>query len=284
MGKILYKTRLIVGCVSAASVVGMVIILALILRGRIGLFINEILLVSLLIGTIPSTILEFINQRWLGSIEDQMPILVRGIAEFQETGISVEDAFVSIVENKLVHGPLAAEVKKINVQLSWGLSLDEALQQFSDRVQSPIVNRFCALVLEASRSGGVIKNVFTSTSGFMQEIREMDKEISSQMRPYVIIIYAAFFVFMFTSIILVKSFFEPLQGTQMMLGSGSLPDVGEYKDFFYRTMILSGFMSGLMAGKISSFRVLGGLKHSIALMAIGYILFFTLIPPNWVVA
>jgi flagellar protein FlaJ len=167
--------------------------------------------------------------------------------------------------------------------MSWGLSFDEALQEFKNRVDSPIVNRFCTLVLQASRSGGRIRNVFTSTSGFMQEIREMDRETSSQMRPYIIIIYAAFLVFIFTSVILVKSFFEPLQGSPMIMSSVTLPQVTEYKDFFYRTMIISGTMGGLMAGKISGLRVLGGLKHSIAQIVIGYIAFYVLIPPNWMV-
>ena len=284
MGKISNKTRLIVTSASIAADFSIILILLLTMKGSVGLFFNEILFAVVLIMITPNAIMDFINQRWLLSIEDQMPVLVRGIAESQEIGITIEDAFVKVFDNKLIHGPLADEVKKINVQMSWGLSLDEALQQFRDRVESPIVHRFCALVLEASRSGGLIKKVFTSTSSFMQEIREMDKETTSQMRPYVVIVYAAFIVFLFTSVILIKSFFEPLQGISQITSTSSLPSVAEHKDFFYRTMIISGLMGGVMAGKISELRVLGGLKHSITQIVIGYIVFFILIPPNWMVA
>ncbi|MDQ1281115.1 MAG: archaeal flagellar protein FlaJ [Thermoproteota archaeon] len=283
MGKIPYETRRTVAVISTIAVVGIIISLISILKGAIILFLNEFLLIGTLVIITPSAILDIINQRWLTSIEGQMTVLVRGLAESQEIGISIEGAFVNVVENKLIHGPLADEVKKINVQLSWGMSLDEALEEFRERVKSPIVNRFCVLVLEASRSGGLIRKVFTATSGFMQEMREMDRETSSQMRPYVIVVYAAFLVFIITSVILLKSFFEPLQGMPQIIGTSSLPSVSEYKDFFYRTTILTGVMGGLMAGKISELRVMGGLKHAIAQVIIGYMVMVIFVPPNWVI-
>ena len=97
--------------------------------------------------------------------------------------------------------------------MSWGASFEEALTNFKERVNSPIVNRFCALVLEASRSGGTIKKVFSATSGFMEEMKDMDKETSAQMKPYIVIIYAAFAVFIVVAVLLVRSFFAPVQGS-----------------------------------------------------------------------
>ena len=89
------------------------------------------------------------------------------------------------------------------VQMAWGTSFEDALTNFKNRIKSPIVNRFCVLVLEASRSGGTIKKVFTATSGFMEEMKEIDKDTSAQMKPYTIVIYAAFLVFIVTAILLV---------------------------------------------------------------------------------
>jgi flagellar protein FlaJ len=246
-------------------------------------YINELMLIALLIAVTPSAILDYLHHKWLEAIEDQTPTLVRGISESQETGVTLVQALDSVVENKLVTGPLADEVQKLTTQMSWGLSFEDALERFRNRINSPIVNRFCALVLEASRSGGQIKNVFKATSGFMEEMREIDQETTSQMKPYIIIIYAAFLVFIFVSIILIVSFFEPLEGLEHILSPTSLVGARQFKDFFYRTMLVSGFMGGLMAGKISGRRVLGGLKHSIIQMVVGYIAFYILIPPNWMV-
>ncbi len=47
-------------------------------------------------------------------------------------------------------------------------------------------------------------------------------------------------------------------------------------------MIVSAVMGGLMAGKIGGRRTLGGLKHIIIQVVVGYVVFFVTIPPNWV--
>ncbi len=114
-------------------------------------------------------------------------------------------------------------------------------------------------------------------------MRETDQETSSQMKPYILIIYASFLVFIFVSIILIISFFEPLEGLEHILSSTSLVGASQFKDFFYRTMLISGLMGGLMAGKIGERRVPGGLKHSIIQLVVGYITYYIMIPPNWVV-
>jgi flagellar protein FlaJ len=134
-----------------------------------------------------------------------MPLLVRGVAESQETGMTLIRALEKVVDNKMVNGPIAKEVKQLVIEMSWGTSFEDALTNFKNRINSPIVNRFCVLVLEASRSGGTIKKVFTATAGFMEEMKDIDRETDAQMKPYIIVIYAAFVVFIVTAILLVRS-------------------------------------------------------------------------------
>ena len=102
-----------------------------------------------------------------------MPVLVGGISEIQETGLTFIKAFERVVTDKMIKSPLSEEVKKLIVHMSWGLSFEDALRRFKIRLESSVVNRFCALVLEANRSGGQVRKVFTATAGFMQETREM---------------------------------------------------------------------------------------------------------------
>jgi flagellar protein FlaJ len=244
-------------------------------------YLNELLLMATLIVIVPSAILDYENQKWVSSVEKQMPVLVRGVAESQETGVTIVKALEKVVEDKMVGKPLSDEVRTITVQMSWGTSFESALTKFKDRIGSPIVNRFCALVLEASRSGGQIKQVFTNTSGFMQEMKEMDEETDAEMRPYIIVIYAAFLVFLFTAIILVQSFFKPLEGYPQILSQLSVMGVSTFRDFFYKNMLISAVTGGLMAGKIGERRIAGGLKHAIILVGIGYGVFFFMIPPGW---
>ena len=276
------KKRLIAAAVSVVLAAGLSLGLIILWPDVAATFSNEIFFAALLILIAPSAILDYLNQKWMDTIDDQMPVLVRGISECQETGVTFVKALEKVVEDKMVRPPLSNEVNKLTVQMSWGLSFEDALTKFRNRINSSVVNRFCTLVLEASRSGGQIRKVFTSTAGFMEEMRETDKETSSQMRPYLVIIYSAFFVFIFTSIILLRSFFAPLEGYPQILSPVSIVGIEAFKDFFYRTMLVSALVGGLMAGKIGERRVVGGLKHSIVLMVAGYVIFYVLIPPNWV--
>jgi len=281
MRKISKKMRLRVAEISAFIAVIAILYLAFRQQSMFATYTNEIFLLAVLGVLVPSAILDYENQKWVERIEDQMPLLVRGVSESQETGLTLIKALEKVVENKMVGRPLSDEMKKITVQMSWGTSFEDALTNFRQRVNSPIVNRFCALVLEASRSGGTIKKVFTATSGFMEEMKEMDKETTAQMRPYIIIIYAAFGVFLITAAILVQSFFAPLQGSPQIMSQVAIGSVSGFKDFFYKNMLMSAITGGLMAGKLGERRVVGGLKHAIILSAAGYVIFLLAIPPNW---
>jgi flagellar protein FlaJ len=283
VGKISKRTRILVAVVPFVSIVVFVALLLILWPSQVAVFGNEILLLILLVVAIPSAIVEHLYSRWMRGIENQMPVLVRGISEVQETGLTFIKGFEKVVEDGMIKSPLSEEVKKLTVQMSWGLSFEEALKKFRDRIGSPVVDRFCALVLEANRSGGQVRKVFTATAGFMEEMREMEQETTSQMRPYLVIIYAAFFVFLFTSIVLLRSFFVPLENYGGLLSPTAVLGTQDFNDFFYRTMIISSFMGGLMAGKIGERRTLGGLKHAIIQVVIGYVLFFVVIPPSWMV-
>jgi flagellar protein FlaJ len=266
---------------SAVVVLITIVALALFKRSALTVYENEIFLAAILVFIIPIAILDNENQRWISAIEDQMPLLVRGVSESQETGLTLVKALEKVVDDKLIGHPLSDEIKKITVQMSWGASFEEAMNNFKQRVNSPIVSRFCALVLEASRAGGTIKKVFGATSGFMEEMRDIDRETSAQMKPYVIIIYAAFAVFLVVAILLVRSFLSPVQGAPQIMSSVSLGSTVGLKDFFYKDMIVSALTGGLMAGKLGERRIAGGLKHAIILSFVGYIIFFLTIPPVW---
>jgi flagellar protein FlaJ len=283
MKKFSKKTRQMVAGVSVAIAFVSILAVALLRPNDFSVFLNEIALVAILVAITPYAIIDYFHQSWMNKIEDQMPVLVKGISESQETGLTFMKAFEKVVDDKMVRPPLADEVEKLTFQMSWGLSFEDALKKFKERIDSPMVNRFCALVLEASRSGGQIRKVFAATSGFMEEMREMDKETSSQMRPYLIIVYSAFFVLIFTAVILLQAFFAPLQGLKNVLSPSTIVGVQQFKDFFYRTVIVSALFGGLMAGKIGERRVAGGLKHAIIMLMAGYVIFFIFAPPNWMV-
>jgi flagellar protein FlaJ len=283
MRKIPRRTRIIAAVVSVVCVFLILLIPFLVLPFEtVNLILNELLFAAVLVAIVPSAILDYLNQKWLRSIEKQMPALVRGISESQETGLTIIKALEKVIEDKLVRPALSDEIKKISVQMAWGTSFEDALASFKNRVGSPLVSRFCALVLEASRSGGQIKKVFTATSGFMEEMKEMDEDTDAQMRPYLLVIYASFVIFIFIAVMLIQAFFVPLEGNTQIMSELPIVGVREYSDFFYKNMLVTALTGGLMAGKLGERRIAGGLKHAIVLSVVGYVIFFFTIPPGWV--
>jgi len=275
------RKRIIAAVVPIVSLIVIVLALAIIDFNLLTTYANELFFFGLLIVLIPSAVLDYENQRWISALEDQMPLLVRGISESQETGLTLVRALEKVVDNKLVGHPLSDEIKRVTIEMAWGTSFEQALTNFEERINSPIVNRFCALVLEASRSGGTIKKVFTATSGFMEEMKDIDRETSAQMKPYIIVIYSAFVIFVVTAVLLVQAFFAPMQGAPQIMSGMSIGNVSGLKDFFYQDMLISAITGGLMAGKLGERRAIGGLKHSIILSVLGYTIFFIAIPPSW---
>jgi flagellar protein FlaJ len=104
---------------------------------------------------------------------------------------------------------------------------------------------------------------------FIQTTLMLDKERRTQTRPYIAIIYVAFFVFLFTIILLFRSFFTNMNGLSQ-LATAAIPS-SEMQRIFFRMTSIQAFFGGLVAGKMGDGTVTAGLKHSLILMLAGYI-------------
>jgi flagellar protein FlaJ len=125
------------------------------------------------------------------------------------------------------------------------------------------------MIIEASRSGGRVEKVFDPMGKFIQTTLLLDKERRTQTRPYIAIIYVAFFVFLFTIVLLFRSFFVSMQGLSV-LATAVLPPSAIERIFFHMTSI-QAFFGGLVAGKMGEGTIKAGLKHSLVLMLCGYV-------------
>ena len=99
MGKVTLKKRQYTVGLSIVAVIIGIVVIAAISFSALTIYINEIFFASLLIVLVPSAILDLKNQRWISSIENQMPLLVRGVAESQETGMTLIRALEKVVDN-----------------------------------------------------------------------------------------------------------------------------------------------------------------------------------------
>ncbi len=237
--------------------------------GYQGKTLDELILLAVMVAAFPPSIANYMDYRWKKSIDERLPILFRTIVQAQKTGMTLPQAIEEA--SKRDYGPLTKELKKINAQMSWGMPLEEALQLFAKRVNTPLVQRTVPLIIEASRSGGKVEKVFDPLGKFVNSILIMEKERKAQTRPYIAIIYVAFYVFLFTIVLLFKTFFVSIEGSPI-LGS-AIMSAEETERLFFHMAAFQAFFGGLIAGKMSEGSLNAGLKHSFVMLASMYLVF-----------
>lgn len=270
-----------------SSIVGIIIIAVGIILPLLGLYIQAItaftaimtptdfFVLGLLVIITPPALAYYVDQRWRSGIDNNLPQLLRDISDAQRTGLSLPRAVLE--SSKREYGPLTAELQKMAAKISWGVSFREAMQALSDTADTPLVRRASVLILEAERFGGAAEDVFESAHTHVVELLTIRKERAGQIRPYIFIIYAAFLVFLFVCIVLITTFFGPM-ATQAGSGLFALAiDIDYMNTLFLHMLVVEGFFGGLVAGKMGEAELRAGLKHSVLLVAAGWIIFRTVI-------
>jgi flagellar protein FlaJ len=228
---------------------------------------DEFAFFAMVIAIFPFTVLNYIDYKWRKAIDEHLPDLFRSIVQAQETGMTLTQALDEA--SKRNYGPLTAELKKMTTQISWGMTFEEALLALGRRVNTVLMQRTVPLIIEAGRSGGRVEKVFDPMGKFVQSTLLLDKERRNQTRPYIAIIYVAFFVFLFTIVLLFKSFFVSVEGLPV-LGTAVMPP-DQVKRMFFHMTVIQAFFGGLVAGKMGEGTIYSGLKHSLILMLCGYL-------------
>jgi flagellar protein FlaJ len=228
---------------------------------------DEFVFFSVVASILPSAILGQVDFKWRKAIDENLPDLFRSIVQAQETGMTLAQAIEEA--SKRDYGPLTEELKKMNAQISWGASFEEALLSLRRRVNTALIQNTVPIILAAGRSGGQVEKVFDPMGKFIQRTLLLEKERKTQTRPYIAIIYVAFFVFLFTIILLFKSFFASVEGLSMLATAVMSPS--EIQRIFFQMTSIQAFFGGLVAGKMADGTIAAGLKHSLILMLCGYV-------------
>jgi flagellar protein FlaJ len=228
---------------------------------------DEVLFFAIIATIFPAAALSYIDYRWRKAVEEHLPDLFRSIVQAQETGMTLPQALEEAAKRD--YGPLTMELRKMTQQISWGMTFEDTLSALGERVNTTLVKRTVPIIIEATHSGGHVEKVFDPMGKFIQTTLLLEKERRAQTRPYIAIIYVAFFVFLFTIVMLFKSFFVSV-GQLPMLGT-ALMKTEDMKRMFFDMTSIQAFFGGLVAGKMGEGTITAGLKHSLILMLFGYL-------------
>lgn len=214
----------------------------------------------------PIAVLEYVDYRWRKAIDERLPDLFRSIVQAQEVGMTLPNALEEAAKRD--YGPLTSELKRMTVQISWGASFEDALLAFGKRVGTVLTQRAVPMIIEASRAGGSVEKVFDPMGKFIQTTNLLEKERRTQTRPYIAIIYVALFVFLFTIVLLFKTFFTSGEGVPLLSTPTMAP--AEMQRIFIHLSLIQGFFGGLVAGKMGEGTISAGLKHSLIMMLLSF--------------
>ena len=260
-----------------SSIAGLIFIIASIIVFLTNPTLDYMIVIGFAIAVTPPGVASIIHSQWKNKIEKAMPEFLRDLATASRTGMPLQVALEHA--SKRTYGPLTVELKTMVAHMSWGMNFNDALMEFSRKIDLPVVRRASVLILEAGRHGGNLSEIFDSTAKYVDNVNGWTAKRRMQTLPYVAIFYFSVFIFLFIIIIISNMIFLPI--SQMSeTGTALITPVLqplEARRVFMHTALLESLFGGLLAGKINEDSFLGGLKHAAVLAVssgVAFYLFF----------
>lgn len=229
----------------------------------------------------PYAVAYEIRQRKVGKFENVLLDFLRSIASGIKSGLTLPVSLKVAAASDL--GPLTEEVKRMNADIEWGASAGEALDRFEHRVSgSELVSRATRTMKKASEADEDIADVLDIMMRDVASKRELERERKGAMGTYNIIMLIMFGIFLFAVYMIAGNILvlsvEGGGGGGILLFGGI--DVDLVVNIFMHATIIEGLFAGLVAGQTSTGDVKSGLKYSIVMMIIAYLMFALLIIPR----
>jgi flagellar protein FlaJ len=271
---------LITLCLSSAVALPLILMNFLFFKNFESLF-NLINVFCALIFIFPSLIVWYLDYRRLREMEDNFVAFLRDLTESIRGGMTVLTALKHVSRGE--YGVLTKPIRKMASQLDWGIPFDTVLTKFGEETKSPLVKRSIASLIESHSYGGNLTDIMEAIANSVVDIKRLRMERRVFMQSQITTGYIIFFVFL-AVMVGIKKFLVPsltsFGGGMMGLIPGTtaitspLPEkelVKEFGNVLSHLIIIQAIFTGLMIGKMSEGRMIGGVKHSMIFLAIGLV-------------
>lgn len=233
-------------------------------------FFDDLVLFAFLIGATPFAAGKYVEFSRIRKMENEFPSFLADVSSGVDSGMSIPQAIYVTKDRE--YGLLNKEIEQMAMQISWGIPFENVFKKFTDRTNSPYIEKLTYLIIEANKAGGDIREILGAAARNARELKNIEREIGTLIKPYVLICYITYFVFLVVIIILYGTFIFPMATEQSSFITAGFT-AEEYTTLFFRMLMLQGLFIGLAAGKMAEKKIIAGLKHSIILIVSGYVLF-----------
>ena len=214
-------------------------------------------------------------------IEQHLPDFLREISSSASSGMTVFDAIKSSAAGD--HGKLTPELQKMAAQLSWGISVKEALENFAERFNTDSVKRMAVTINKALEIGGNTATVFEAAAKEIDQTKLVEEQRRAEMSLYSIVIFISFFVFLAVILIIDQTIFaaifdvqskmpasESIAGTGLQIAEVE-PDL--LRNTFFAFVLVQSIGGGLLGGFMMDGRLSSGVRFGFILVLISFFVF-----------
>ena len=237
-------------------------------------------ILAFILVILPPSFFNLYETNRIRRLEAEFPALMRDISLSVKSGVSLEEAMHIAAGGQ--YGPLTPSIKQMDNAISWGISFDEALLNFARKYPTSLIRRTIFTLIEASHIGGELGDILKGVATDVEQTKALEKRRSSETKPYLIICYVSYFVFLAVILIMSYVFLPMMQKAAETAAGAALPvglgqfavsehDLDLYNRLFFHALVIQGFFAGIVTGKIGEGKAVAGLKHSVFFIVVAVI-------------
>jgi len=237
---------------------------------------------GIMVGIIPLTVHQLREVQRRDSVDRNMPVFLLALLSSVQSGSNLIKAIEQAAERNL--GALTPELKNLRANISWGIPIEDAFENFAKKTGTRVSRRVTVLLEMAMKIGGDVSENLEMIQKHVSEMQNIEKSRKSALQPYTYTIYISFAVFLAVAVLLTTSFFTEIEKVQVgllashnakdgLFGSLATMDVSKLESALFNMAIIEAVFGGVAAGKIGSGSYVAGTKHVVVMIIMAVIAF-----------
>ena len=237
---------------------------------------------------LPYIVISIAAERRKKEMEKVLPDALLLVSANIKSGLNIEKAFLLSARDEF--GPLAEELRITAMEMFGGKPMDDSLSELEHRVKSELFSETIKLLRDGIESGGNTAKLLESSADDIRNSMELQQEINSNIRMYVIFIMMAAMIgapLLFSiSVYMSETTAEMWTSTDLtkMQESGQLGmsfqapqiDTSFFEQFAVMAIITINFFASLIISEIKNANVKEGAKYIPVLVTVSIVLFFVI--------
>jgi archaeal flagellar protein FlaJ len=244
----------------------------------IGLSGFDLIVFAVLSAIGPIGFYNYIKTKKITDVQDHLPDFLREISGSTASGMTVFDAINSAAQAD--HGKLSPEIERIASQLSWGISVHDALTNFAKRINTDAVKRMTITINKALEIGGNTSSVFEAAAKEIDQAKRVEIQRKAEMSMYSIVIFISFFVFLAVILIINKTIFSAIfelqdQMAGQAIGNMQIAHIDQdlLKYTFFSFVLVQSIGGGLLGGFMMDGKLSSGVRFGFILVLVSFFVF-----------